>query len=127
VRDLVRHFDLKDARVRELLRQIDDAASWKQTPVPGIRLMDFPSGPNAIATHAGFSTLPKGLQFPYHRHLGPEINYVLEGAVLNDDGQLYIPGEAIILRAGSSHAFSIPDADTLVAIIHIGFEFIDPA
>jgi anti-sigma factor ChrR (cupin superfamily) len=124
VDDLVGHFDLPNARVRELLRQTDDPARWIATPVPGIRLMDFPSGPNAIAAHAGFTTFPKGLEFPYHRHLGPEINYILEGSMLAG-GKLYIPGEAVIMETGSSHEFAIPDADTLIAVIHLGFEFVD--
>jgi hypothetical protein len=125
VADLMRHFDLPETRVRSLLHRMDDPAAWKDGPMPGIHLIDFPSGPGAIATHAGFTTLPRGLQFPYHRHLGPEINYILEGSMLGDDGQLYIPGEALILPQGSAHTFSIPDSDTLVAVIHVGFEFVD--
>jgi hypothetical protein len=124
VADLCLHFDLPIARVRELLRQTDDPARWIATPVPGIALIDFPSGPNAIATHAGFAAFPRGLQFPYHRHLGPEVNYILEGSLLTG-GQLYIPGQAVIMEAGTCHEFEIPDADTLIAVIHIGFEFID--
>jgi hypothetical protein len=125
VADLMRHFDLSESRVRGLLRQMDDPAAWKAGPMPGINLIDFPSGPGAIATHAGFTTLPRGLQFPYHRHLGPEVNYILEGSMLGDDGQLYIPGEALILPQGTAHAFSIPDSDALVAVIHVAFEFVD--
>jgi anti-sigma factor ChrR (cupin superfamily) len=124
VDDLAVHFDLPIARVRELLGQTDDPARWIATPVPGIALIDFPSGPNAIATHAGFAAFPRGLQFPYHRHLGPEINYILEGSLLTG-GKLYIPGDAVIMEPGTCHEFEIPDADTLIAVIHIGFEFID--
>jgi len=124
VGELALHFDLPIARVRELLHQTDDPARWIAAPVPGIRLIDFPSGPNAIATHAGFVAFPRGLQFPYHRHLGPEINYILEGSILTG-GKLYIPGEAVIMEPGSCHEFEIPDSDTLIAVIHIGFEFID--
>jgi hypothetical protein len=124
VDDLARHFDLPVAHVRELLHQTDDPARWIATPVPGIALIDFPTGPNAIATHAGFARFPRGLQFPYHRHLGPEINYILEGSLLTG-GKLYIPGQAVIMEPGTSHEFAIPDVDTLIAVIHIGFEFID--
>jgi hypothetical protein len=125
VGDLVQLFDLPEARVRELLGYTDDPARWIQTPVPGIALIDFPSGPKAIASHAGFTTFPKGLEFPYHRHVGPEINYILRGSMRGDDGRLYIPGEALVMEAGSSHEFSIPDSETLIAVVHVGFEFID--
>lgn len=125
VGDLARHFDLPASRVRELLRSTDDRNAWLQSPVDGIHMIDFPSGPNAIADHAGFVTFPKGLQFPYHRHLGPEVNYILHGSMLADDGRLYIPGEALSMPTGSAHAFSFPHADTMIAVIHLGFEFID--
>jgi quercetin dioxygenase-like cupin family protein len=125
VGDLARHFDLPPARVRELLRLTDSEAAWQPSPMPGVRLIDFPSGPGAIASHAGFVTFPKGLEFPYHRHLGPEMNYVLHGSMLGDDGHLYIPGEVLAMPADSAHAFSFPDTDTLIAVVHLGFEFID--
>ncbi|MFI5308396.1 MAG: cupin domain-containing protein [Polyangiales bacterium] len=125
VSDLTRHLDLTKARVRELLAFIDDATRWEPGPIPGIMLMHFAAGPNAIAPDTGFVRFPKGLRFPRHRHVGHEVNYVLQGAVRDDDGTLYLPGEAIIMAPGSVHEFSIPeDADALVVVVQAGFEII---
>src|SRR5690349_8634603 len=62
--DLTRMFDLGAERVRELLRKIDDATVWEPGPLPGIQLMHFPGGPNALGVDTGFVKLPAGLQFP---------------------------------------------------------------
>jgi hypothetical protein len=124
-RDLASAFDLSLARVRELCELIDDPSAWQAGPLPGISLMHFAGGPNAIAPDTGFVRLPRGLQFPYHRHLGHELNYVLEGAVRDGDGTLYLPGEAIAMTPGSEHDFSVPgDADALIAVAQAGFDFV---
>ena len=125
--DLTRMFDLGAERVRELLRKIDDASVWEPGPLPGIQLMHFPGGPNALGADTGFVKLPAGLVFPPHRHLAYEVNYVVEGAVLNSDGTLYLPGEAIVSDKDSVHGFSIPEAsDTLIAVAQGGFEIVMP-
>jgi hypothetical protein len=125
VEDLARHFDLAKARVRELLSFVDDASRWEPGPLPGITLFHFAAGPNAIAPDTGFVRFPKGLHFPRHRHLGHEVNYVLEGAVRDGDGTLYLPGQAIVMAPHTSHHFTIPeDTDALVAVVQAGFELI---
>jgi hypothetical protein len=123
--DLARHFDLAKTRVRELFQQIDDATRWEPGPMPGISLMHFAAGPHAVAPDTGFVRFPRGLHFPKHRHVGHEVNYVLEGAIRDGDGTLYLPGEALVLTPDSIHEFFIPeDADTLVAVVQAGFELI---
>lgn len=124
--DLMRHFDLPSQRVAELFNEIDVPASWEAGPMPGIFVMHFAGGPQALAHDTGFVRLPRGLQFPYHRHLGHEINYVIEGALRDGDGKLYLPGEAIERAQGTAHEFSVPeDADALIAVVQDGFEFIN--
>lgn len=123
--DLARDFDLSVERIRELCGQIDQPSAWEAGPLPGIAVMHFPGGPNVIAPDTGFVRLPRGLQFPYHRHVGHEINYVMEGAVRDGDGSLYLPGEAIVMTPGTEHEFSVPgDADALIAVVQAGFDFV---
>ena len=123
--DLSRHLDLAPQRVRELFHAIDVPASWEAGPMPGISVMHFQGGPQAVAPDTGFVRLPRGLKFPYHRHVGHEVNYVLEGAVRDGDGRLYVAGEAIVMEPGTTHEFSIPDdADALIAVVQAGFEFV---
>jgi hypothetical protein len=124
--DLVFWCDLTAIRVRELLTQIDKASAWRPGPLPGLAFMPFAAGPNAIAHDTGFARMPRGLCFPYHRHAGHEINYVLEGALRDGDGTLYLPGEAMVKAPGSAHECHVPDdADTLIAVVQVGFEFIE--
>ena len=85
--DLMRWCDLPAARVRELLSQIDEASVWQPWPLPGIAFMPFAGGPNALARDAGFARMPCALCFPYHRHAGHEISYILEGALRDGDGR----------------------------------------
>ena len=125
MRDLASAFDLDLARVRALCDQIDQPSAWEAGPLPGIAVMHFAAGPNALAPDTGFVRLPRGLHFPYHRHKGHELNYVLEGAVRDGDGKLYLPGEAIEMAPGTEHEFSIPsDADALIAVVQAGFDFV---
>jgi hypothetical protein len=124
--DLMRWCDLNGNRVRELLAQVDDASAWQPGPLPGLAFMPFAPGPNAVARNTGLARMPHGLCFPYHRHAGHEINYVLEGALRDDDGTLYLPGEAMVKPPGSAHECYVPnDADALIAVVQVGFEFID--
>jgi hypothetical protein len=126
VADLTRWCDLSAARVRELLSRIDEAGAWTEGPLPGLAFMPFAAGPNAIAHDTGFARMPRGLCFPYHIHAGHEINYVLEGALRDGDGTLYLPGEAMVKAPGSAHECYVPnDADTLIAVVQVGFEFIE--
>jgi anti-sigma factor ChrR (cupin superfamily) len=123
--DLMRCCDLTAVRVRELLSQIDDASAWEPGPLPGLAFMQFAAGQNAIARDSYFVRLPRGLCFPYHRHAGHEINYVLEGALRDGDGTLYLPGEAMVKAPGTAHECFVPeDADTLVAVVQAGFDII---
>jgi hypothetical protein len=123
--DLARHFDLAKTRVRELFDWIDDARRWEPGPIMGISVMHFAGGPQAIAPDAGFVRFPKGFRFPMHRHIGHEVNYVLQGAVRDGDGMLYLPGEALIMAPHTTHTFSIPeDAATLIAVVQAGFELV---
>jgi hypothetical protein len=125
VDDLVRHLDMAKDAVRALLHTIDDATRWELGPMPGIGLMHFSAGPHTVAPDAGFVRMERGLHFPYHRHVGHEINYVLQGAIRDGDGTLYLPGEAIIMAPGTEHEFSVPhEADLLMLVVQAGFDLV---
>jgi hypothetical protein len=126
VADLMHWCDLTAIQVRELLAQIDEASAWQPGPLPGLAFMPFSAGANAIAHDTGFARMPRGLCFPYHRHAGHEVNYVLEGALRDGDGTLYLPGEAMVKAPGSAHECYVPeDGDALIAVVQVGFEFIE--
>ncbi len=121
--DVARYADLAVEKVRELFKKID--GEWEDGPFPGIKLIHFDGGPQACAADVGFVTLPAGLEFPRHKHHGFEVNYILVGAMIDDDGTRYGPGEAIEKTEKDVHAFKIPDeSDTIIFIGNNGFEIV---
>jgi hypothetical protein len=118
LRDLAQAFDLSLDRIRELFDEIDVPSAWEAGPFPGVSVMHFDSGPNVVAPDTGFVRLPAGTYFPYHEHLGPELNYVMEGALRDDDGSIYLPGEALIKSKEQGHELWVVEgADCLLAVV----------
>ena len=123
--DIAKYTDLAVAKVRELFQLID--GEWEDSPFPGIKLIHFDHGPNAFAPDTGFVTLPAGLEFPKHSHHGFEVNYVLEGRLVDDDGTVYGPGDALEKTVEDVHSFSVPeDRDTVIFVAQSGFDIIVP-
>jgi anti-sigma factor ChrR (cupin superfamily) len=123
-----KYFDLTVERVREILRWADDKTKdWIDGPMPGIRLLDFDGGPRVATADVGLVWLPAGLHFPWHRHTGYEVNYVLEGEITDFDGTIYGPGDCIDKPAGTEHEFFVTSkSDTLLAVvIEAGFEIVE--
>jgi anti-sigma factor ChrR (cupin superfamily) len=123
---LAEYFDLAVDRVRDLIRQIHDPKTeWVPGPLPGILTMDFDGGPRVATADVGFVKLPAGLHFPWHRHTGHELNYVMKGRVRDFDGTIYGPGEGIEKDAGTEHEFwCLDDEDVLLAVVVGGFEIV---
>jgi hypothetical protein len=122
--DLARRFDLEVEAIRTLLARIDRPEEWLPGPLPGVALIHFNAGPALAAADAGFVRLPAGATFPRHRHRGPEMAVVLEGAVY-DTGRAYHPGEVVEWPAGSEHDYRAgADRDLVVIVAHHGIELL---
>lgn len=122
-------FDLARDRMRAVLQQIDQAASWEAGPVPGLELIHFQGGPSVAGADTGFVRLPAGFTFPYHRHKGNERVFVLEGEFTDlVTNEVHRPGELVFRGAGSEHAFVVgKDRDLIFAVVlEVGFEIIPP-
>ncbi len=123
VDELSRYFDLAVDRVKQVLRMIDDPGAWERGPMPGIDLIHFDGGANAFAADTGFVRFPAGMHFPQHQHQGPELSFVLQGTIIDDDGTIYGPGDAMIKRAGTEHSYDVgDDQDLIIAIAHVGYD-----
>ncbi len=123
--DLSRHLDLGEDDLRAVLARVDEPKAWQSAPFPGVTLSHFKGGPRVAAFDTGLVRFEAGTAFPEHRHLGPELNYVLEGCLHNSDGSTALPGDCLELPAGSAHHFSVPkDREALIVVIHQGFEFV---
>ena len=114
--------DLPAGVVRALLDKADDAATWIGGFAPGLLYFNFIPGPRHAGADAGFVRLEPGAKFPYHRHLGPEITFVLEGQ-MRDGDRVYKPGDVIERETDSEHGWQTEgDADLTIVSIHRGFQ-----
>jgi len=113
------YFDLAIEKVQALIAAIDDPqTAWEQGPLAGIQLMHFAGGPRTATADVGFVKLPAGLHFPWHRHRGSEVNFVMEGTLRDYDGTVYGPGEALVKETGTEHEFFVgTDRDAMIAVV----------
>lgn len=107
-------FDLDETALLELAERSSHSQNWEAVPLAGVRLFHLQGGPAIAIADAGLVVIPAGTRFPQHRHLGEERTLVLEGALRDEDGTLYRPGDALTKGGGTSHAFRVPDGAPLV-------------
>ncbi len=118
--------DLASDALSALLGRIDDATSWIDG-APGVRYFHFTPGPRAPAPAAGIVRVRPGAVFPRHRHLAPEVSFVLDG-VLVENGRRHGPGSLLESASGSEHEYTAgPGRDLLLVSLHGGIAFVDPS
>jgi quercetin dioxygenase-like cupin family protein len=120
-------FDLPVERARELLALVAgaDAAPWVGEPGSGIRLLHFAGGPRHAGADCGLVHIAPGTRFPFHRHVGDEWNYVVQGAMQEEGtGRRFAPGDLVCNDAGSEHAFvAVGDEPLVFGAVVRGLEF----
>lgn len=123
VDELSRFCDLAVEKMKAILRLVDDPSAWEAGPLPGIRLIHFDHGPACLGADTGLVEMPAGFAFPAHSHRGPEVNYVLEGRLIDDDGTVYGPGSFVSKDERHVHGFRVGDERPLVmVVIHNGYD-----
>jgi putative transcriptional regulator len=105
-------------RARELLALIERAASWEQ-PRPGIELVHFDGGPAYAAADCGFVRLAPGATFPWHAHRGEEVMVVLAGALRDDQGRRFGPGDELVMAEGSSHDLTAEGGSEVIYLARV--------
>lgn len=95
--------DLDRASAARLLLSIDDAGSWTEGPRPAVELFHVDGGPAVAGAVTGFVRIACGESFPEHEHLGDESVLVLQGALEDEDGTVYRPGDLAKKPRGSRH------------------------
>lgn len=107
-------FDLSEPALTAIAEQSSLEQHWEPLPLAGVRLFHLQGGPAIAGADAGLVAIRPGTQFPFHRHAGEERTLVLEGALREDDGTLFCPGDVQVKPAGSSHAFSVLEGAPLI-------------
>jgi hypothetical protein len=127
-----RSFDLADAALHGLLARMDDPAAWTPGAGDTLGFLHFQAGPALVtagaAPHCGIARVRSGARVPLHRHSGREVTFVLRGAVDDDAGRRFIPGEVLEMGPGSTHSLRITgDPDALLAVLLSEIEIVAPA
>ncbi len=123
--ELSRSFAMTIDAVVALLRKIDDPSSYQVAPLPGVQFFHFTPGEGCAFAEAGIVKLSKGARFPRHRHLGQEINVVLEGALI-DNGISYGPGQTVCSETGSEHDYLAGKKRDLILVAgHNGITYLE--
>ena len=119
------YFAIGTEALRAVLRKLEVPASYQAAPIPGVRFFHFAPGARSSFAEAGIVKLNKGSRFPRHRHLGEELNFVLEGTLI-DAGISYGPGSAVVNAAGSAHDYSAgPARDLILVAGHNGITYLE--
>lgn len=98
-----------------------DWIAWRPYVQPGRDAVDVhwlytaqetgPDGAEAYLAH-----FRPGAHGDLHRHLGFELVVVLDGELVNDNGDHYLPGTLVVERPDSVHRVTSPSGCTLLVI-----------
>lgn len=126
---LCKLFDLSKEAVEKILQSATRAPQepWQNMGLDGIFLLHFDGGPKRTHADCGLVYIESGSHFPCHRHLGDEYALILQGEILENDGEIRRPGDQVLRPANSQHALqAIGNKPAIAAVVlNTGFEFID--
>lgn len=116
---VARILDVSMVRARDLLRGIDDPASWVPGPVEGCDLFHLDGGPEAVQAVCGFVRLRPGVEFPDHEHVGDETVLVVQGSFRDGDGTLVPLGTEVEKPGGTRHKLVALDGPDTIYLARI--------
>lgn len=99
-----------------------DALAWQPTPHPGVMIKTLWQDENGDAYTALFRIEP-GARLPEHRHTGVEQTYVLEGSLVDEQGEC-TAGNFVWRRPGSIHTAHSPNGCVALGIFQRPNEFL---
>lgn len=95
-------------------RYIDVASlPWKPTPTPGIDMKVLMSFPDSGLLTALFRWQP-GTRLPLHEHVEVEQTFVLEGRIVDDEGEVRA-GNFVWRPRGNRHLARAPDGALVIS------------
>jgi anti-sigma factor ChrR (cupin superfamily) len=84
-----------------------DSLPWKPTPTPGIDMKILLQDKESGLLTALFRWAP-GTRLPLHEHVEVEQTYVLEGSILDDEGEV-VAGDFVWRPRGNRHLARSPN------------------
>jgi anti-sigma factor ChrR (cupin superfamily) len=112
-------WDLGRERVRELFEWMK-TASWNPSGITGVDVLHLQPGPAAAHADAGFVRFAPGVDFPFHDHIGDELQLILEGWLVDDQGVRFAVGDRMFKPVGSAHSFRVGPEGCVIALSLVG-------
>jgi anti-sigma factor ChrR (cupin superfamily) len=104
-------------------RYVDPSAiPWKPTPTPGIDMKILMQDSSGLMT-ALFRWQP-GTELPLHEHIEIEQTYVLEGSIVDDEGEVRV-GEFVWRPRGNRHLARSPEGALVLSFFLKPNKFVD--
>lgn len=121
---LAKMADLARDAMADILRGMDDAATWLPGPGPGLTVAHVPNGPATANAISGFVRIPAGGSFPTHTHQGKEVVLVVQGSYEDSDGRVYKTGDVSVREPGTTHSLTaLPGPDLIyLAVVDEGID-----
>ena len=91
-----------------------DALPWRPTPFPGIEIKVLMEDKDT-GLMTSLTRMAPGAVLPLHEHTGIEQTYVLEGRLVDDEGEVKA-GEYVWRPAGSTHVATAPEGALLLGM-----------
>jgi anti-sigma factor ChrR (cupin superfamily) len=114
---LAKFVEIAGEKARALLAVVDDPNVWENGP-EGVKLLHFTGGARFATADCGLVRFPAGMDWPLHKHIGPEGMLIFEGTLVEDDGTHWGPGDEIMKEPGTQHSFKIgAESDLVCAVI----------
>jgi predicted ChrR family anti-sigma factor len=119
VEKLVKMWDLGAEQVRSLFEWMK-TAHWEPSGIPGVDVLHIQPGPAAAHADAGFVRFVPGLEFPFHDHIGDELQLILDGDMTDNRGIVYRVGDTMSMPVGTTHSFVIGADGCVIALSLVG-------
>jgi ChrR Cupin-like domain len=118
--------EISEESMREQLMGVD-TKPYDAGLVGGLSTLAIAAGPTWQGAITGFVKLETGVAFPEHKHLGPEINFILQGRMRDSEGTLYLPGDRFDTPEAMEHHFMAEGPTPLiyVAMLRVGIQIGD--
>jgi anti-sigma factor ChrR (cupin superfamily) len=91
-----------------------DSLPWRQTPFPGVEIKVLLEDKDT-GLMTSLTRMAAGAVLPLHEHVGVEQTYVIEGRLVDDEGEVRA-GEYVWRPAGSTHVAAAPEGALLLGM-----------
>ena len=116
--------DVDTDTAQKWLSQIEDSEVWSDTALEDMHLFHIDGGPAVENAIVGFVRLQPETSFPEHTHVGSEAIFIIQGVIIDENGERHRPGARVERDPGSTHEITAAPGHPAVylSVVHEGIE-----